>query len=105
MLWCLGEVDSAREGDDEVAGLRDAVGGVSRRGVGGGAWCAEKKPGRSGFGSTRGRGVVLAGGAARGRDRWRRWRTVPSWAGSREAGEGDGGSGSLVNNPKFKTQF
>jgi len=66
MLWCLGEVDSAREGDDEVAGLRDAVGGVSRRGVGGGAWRAEKKPGRSSFGSTRGCRVVLAGGAARG---------------------------------------
>ena len=54
----------AREGDGEVAGLRDAVGGVSRRGVGGGAWRAEKKPGRSGFGSTRGREVVLTGGAA-----------------------------------------
>ena len=65
----------AREGDGEVAELRDAVGGVSRRGVGGGAWRAEKKPGRSGFGSTRGREVVLAGGAARGRDRWPRRRT------------------------------
>ena len=40
----------AREGDGEVAGLRDAVGGVSRRGVCGGAWQLDAEPGRSGLG-------------------------------------------------------
>jgi hypothetical protein len=55
------------QGDGGVAGLRDAVGGVSRRGVGGGAWRAEKKPGHSGFGSTCGRAGGLVGGATRGR--------------------------------------
>ena len=44
----------AREGDGEVAGLRDAVGGVSRRGVGGGAWRGRELPGKAGFMQTRG---------------------------------------------------
>ena len=39
-----------REGDGEVAGLCDAVGGVSRRGVCGGAWQLDAEPGRSGLG-------------------------------------------------------
>ena len=61
-------------------------------------------------------GAKGSGGRARGKTRqlaragcgaWpARWpRRCTLWAGSREAGEGDGGSGSLVNNPKFKTQF
>ena len=33
-----------------MAGLRDAVGGVSRRGVCGGAWQLDAEPGRSGLG-------------------------------------------------------
>ena len=73
-LWCLGEVDSAWEGEGEVVALCDTVGGVSRRGIGRGAWRAEKKPGRSGFGSTRGREAVLVCGAARGRPGGQRWR-------------------------------
>ena len=40
----------AREGDGEVAGLRDVGGGVSRRGVCGGAWQLDAEPGRSGLG-------------------------------------------------------
>ena len=100
MLWCLGEVDSAREGDDEVAGLRDAVGGVSRRGVGGGAWCAEKKPGRSGFGSTRGHGAWPA--------RWHRRRTAPPVGvvhGKQRREERDAVGGNFVNKAKFKKSF
>ena len=74
-LWCLGEVDSAWEGEGEVVALCDTVGGVSRMGIGRGAWRAEKKPGRSGFGSTRGREAVLVCGAARGRPGGQRRRT------------------------------
>ena len=53
----------AREGDGEVAGLRDAVGGVLR----GGAWRGRELSGKAGFMQTRGAGLVLSGGATRGR--------------------------------------
>ena len=65
----------AREGDGEVARLRDAVGGVSRRGVGGGAWRGRELPGKAGFLQTRGAGLVLGGGATRGWPGGRRRRT------------------------------
>ena len=68
--WCQGEAAWGRPGQ----GRRRRGGGATRRrrrrvtqGRRRGAWRAEKKPGRSCFGSTRGRGVVLAGGATCGR--------------------------------------
>jgi len=61
----------AREGDGEVAGLRDAVGGVLR----GGAWRGRELPGKAGFMQTRGAGLVLGGGVAMWSVSWRRRRT------------------------------
>ena len=68
----------AREGDGEVARLRDAVGGVSRRGVGGGAWRGQELPRKAGFMQTRGAGLVLGGGAMRGRSGGRAGVWTPS---------------------------
>ena len=64
----------AREGDGEVAGLRDAVGGVLR----GGAWRGRELPGKAGFMQTRGAGLVLGGGATRGRPGGRAGVRTPS---------------------------
>ena len=49
-----------------MAGLRDAVGGVSDRGVGEGAWRGRELPGKAGFMQTRGAGLVLGGGEMHG---------------------------------------
>ena len=80
--------------------------GVSRRGIGGGAWQGRELPGKAGFMQTRGTGLVLSGGATRGRPggicagvRRRRGRG----AGRREVGETV--SGSFVNKSKFQNQF
>ena len=100
-----GGVDSAREGD----------GGRRRRAATPLAAChAGASAGRVACGEeARAEGFRLnpwaCGRFGRGRDvgpaRWRRRRTVPSWAGSREAGEGDGGGGNSVIFSKFKIQL